>query len=292
MKKFIAGLCAAVLSAALLAAPARASSLAPVAGTFSGTSGSASVTLVPDINSCSLTISSGATFSGGTIAATVVGSDGTTNSTVSGVPDAGNPTSPVSVISSAGLWTFPVTNMNGFKITLSGATSASIPYSIKCSSNPIQIHPNPPAAATNSGDGAVTVHNVRPTLYTWYTSPSVITTAATSQAIAGVAGETIEIVEAYAIAGGTESAETDNLAFGNCASSPTPLWLLPFSGGATAGQYTTLWSGATGINGNAAGSIPPAAEPQTVPVGQNVCVVTAGTTISAKFGIYYYYDTP
>lgn len=111
-----------------------------------------------------------------------------------------------------------------------------------------------------------------------------IVAAATTVLIAGVQGQRIYVDYLAALTTGTNATDTVNWEWSlvaNCASANTLLFTTPLALGTSVGLLTTGWSDVPQA-GTAIAGWSPAAKALIIPVGANLCFVTAGTTIAVQ----------
>lgn len=109
--------------------------------------------------------------------------------------------------------------------------------------------------------------------------------ATTTTIVTGVAGSYTFIGDLGYMAMGGETAALVNVVWGtgaNCSTVVGTLFPSPMPGGAAAGGTTSLWSGSINT-GAVVQNVAPAPWYKVIPIGDNVCGTTAGTTINGKF---------
>ncbi|MDE2105370.1 MAG: hypothetical protein KGL39_49545 [Patescibacteria group bacterium] len=118
-------------------------------------------------------------------------------------------------------------------------------------------------------------------------STSSITSATTTQVVAGVPGQRIYLWYAGEQASGSQSSATFYFEYGTGSSCSSPTKLSPgtITSPTTSGSWTTAYAGAP--MSNVVGGVIPSPIPLQIPIGNSVCIVTAGTT-TAAYGVAVY----
>jgi hypothetical protein len=123
-----------------------------------------------------------------------------------------------------------------------------------------------------------------------YNNPgAAITTATTTLVITGVAGQRIYAYFLAALASGTNTTDNFYYEYGTgatCGTGTVKLTPTSITAPSASPNVTTQWAGAALSNAAQAGWVP-AEYPVIIPAGNNLCIVTAGTTI-ALFPIVFY----
>jgi hypothetical protein len=116
-------------------------------------------------------------------------------------------------------------------------------------------------------------------------NPSAITTATTTLVVSGIASERLYIYYAGGITSATNSGSYIGFEYGTGSTCGTGTTTLFYPGqaslGTGAGDWTTLWGG-NNAAGTGAANLVPSGVPYVIPAGDNLCAVTAGTTIAVK----------
>ena len=111
-----------------------------------------------------------------------------------------------------------------------------------------------------------------------------ITTATTTLVVAGVTGQNIYLFFAGNMSTGTNSSAFTYFAYGPNSSTLTPLFLGQFvSINTTTGSVNASYGNLNGF----AQVVAPAAFPRVIPAGQNLYIVTTGTTINCRPYVLY-----
>lgn len=259
MKQLLAGLLAALFAFAPLAANAQSGG---IAGSVTVGSCLTSTAVLSGMSSLNVAVSG--TWVGN-LQVSGIGADGSTTASL------GN------TIGSNGSYVYPFGSYSGVKVCAVSWTSGTANVQILASGAR-------PAAVVNG-----TAYGYLPTYPDQVAASGAISSATTTLVVTGITGQSIYVFFAGVQSTGTNSAATYNYEYGTGATCGTGTQLLiptALSAGAfAAGTISTFISGSS-VNA-AAGGITFAEFPFVIPPGNNLCEVSAGTTVAYKAVVYY-----